>query len=300
MPSISDIQALLDKADARFEAAGKIAELRTLRAYRAALDGVKAKIAAAWETSDAPTLSELLRYKRLASIETQVMQEIRALTNITVNLTARNNRRMFEASYRATGEAFRIGAAVDVAFDKVPKSAIAWVIEDNRWMDALKLNNARLLTDVEREFETVLRTNARAEVVKGLAQGDSYKTVTKAITERFNIAATRAKMITFTEMHKSHSKGRVEGMRAGAEAAERLGFKTLKVWKHNAVGVPRPEHVAAGQDGAPNHAVPVDQPFNVGGELLEAPGLGADPANNINCHCSAQFELVELEDSKKT
>jgi uncharacterized protein with gpF-like domain len=116
--------------------------------------------------------------------------------------------------------------------------------------------------------------------------------VAKNIEERFNVAATRARTIAFTEMHKSQSKGRVEGILKGGKAAEGLGMKALKVWRHNDVAVePRPNHVA--YDGT---AVAIDKPFHVGGEDLEGPGLGADPANNINCSCTAQFEIQGLEE----
>ena len=110
--------------------------------------------------------------------------------------------------------------------------------------------------------------------------------ITTALQERFGIAATRAKTITFTEMHKSFNRGRVEGILRGAEAGDKLGIKTMKVWYHHDVGVPREDHWE--YDGT---AVEPDEMFNVGGEELEAPGLGSDPANNINCHCTAQLEL---------
>jgi hypothetical protein len=144
------------------------------------------------------------------------------------------------------------------------------------------------------ELENTLRTNARQEVVAGLAEGKPYSAVAKAITERFNIAASRAKTIAFTEMHKAQSKGRLEGITRAEESAGRLGIKTKKLWKHNDVGIPRLLHLA--KDGVPAK----DGVWNINGVIMSAPGVvvGGDSSKIageiIHCHCSAQFMVQGL------
>jgi uncharacterized protein with gpF-like domain len=61
---------------------------------------------------------------------------------------------------------------------------------------------------------------------------------------------------------------------------------TNKVWLTTQDGETRDDHSFA--DG---QRVPVQEPFNVGGELLDAPALGSDPANNVNCRCTMLEEI---------
>jgi hypothetical protein len=290
-----EIQRLLNKAEAEFEKAAKVTERRLLQAYRQALDSIKAKIAAVYEGNPTPTLTEMRKFNRLTKIEDQIVEEIRKLTQVSANVTAKSIKDTFLQSYTDTGEAFVLGTGLDISISALPKAAIEYAVSDNLWLDSLKQTNAKLITDAKREFETVLRTNARQEVVQGLAQGDAYGTVAKAITERFNVAATRATTISFTEMHKAQSKGRVEGILKGADAADELGFKTAKVWRHNMVGEPRPGHLAA--DG---QKVAVDAPFKIAGAKggtveMEAPGLSGLPEEDIACHCSSEFFVEGLD-----
>ena len=95
-------------------------------------------------------------------------------------------------------------------------------------------------------------------------------------------------------MHKSHSHGRVQGLDEAKIAAEGLGLKSHKVWRHNAVGIPRENHLAA--DGQLDNN---DGMFKVGGELLPGPGLGTDPKNNINCHCAAEYYIEGIDQLPK-
>lgn len=288
-----EIRRLLTKADDALDAESAKVERRLLIAYRKALDEVQRQIARLYESTTTPTLTEMRKFNRLSSIEDQIVVILRDLTRLAVNATHASIRASFMKSYEDTVGSLELGAGINLQFDRVPQAAIEYAMSDDVWIDKLKGHNGNLLSDIRREVEFTLRQNAREEVASGLAQGKPYSTVAKAIKERFDVAATRARTITFTEMHKSHSRGRLEGIKRAEGAAERLGIKVYRVWKHNPVGDPRPSHLAAngkraGEDGL----------FRVGGEALEAPGLGRDPANNINCHCNAQVEVEVSEDMK--
>lgn len=59
----------------------------------------------------------------------------------------------------------------------------------------------------------------------------------------------------------------------------------------------RPAHIDADSE-----QVPVDAPFQVGGEFLMYPGdtsLGATPGNVINCRCSAVTDVVSVATSRQ-
>jgi hypothetical protein len=233
------------------------------------------------------------KFNRLSSIEEQVVRIIRELTKVTVNTTHASIRDSFLRSYGDTGSALEMGAGINLQFSRLPQSAIANAVSDDLWLNALKRHNGLLLSDVKWEMEKTLRENARYEVAEGLAEGKPYSAVAKAIKERFDVTATRAKTISFTEMHRAHSAGRLEGIDRAGKAAEKLGLKVVKVWRHNHIGVPRPSHLAA--DG---QMVGTDEMFNIGGVLMSAPGIGGGPEDVINCHCSAQVEILGLDELK--
>ncbi len=290
------INDLLKEADLNFDKFYSAQELKLLRFYRLASDRVKQKIALIFEDyGNKPTITELYKYNRLQGIEKQLTEEIRNLTRISANVISGATKESYINSYYSTGFALEVGSGVQLGFTMLPKSSIEYAVSDNLWLDALKNDSSDLLTKTKRAFEEVLRANAREEVVSGLAEGKPYSKVAKVIEERFNIAATRSKMITFTEMHKSHSRGRVEGLDTATSAADELGLKSFKVWKHNnAAKTPRPDHI-----GADNQPSDKNGMFHVGGEELAGPGLGTDPKNNIYCHCTAEFHIEGIDEMPK-
>ena len=73
---------------------------------------------------------------------------------------------------------------------------------------------------------------------------------------------------------------------ATLESAKQSEVITNKIWLTTQDSGTRDEHSTA--DG---QRVPVKEAFNVGGESLDAPGLGSDPANNVNCRCTILEEI---------
>jgi hypothetical protein len=289
-PVNGEIRRLLTKADDALDTKSANVEGRLLTAYRKALDEVQSQIARLYKDSPNPTLADLRKGRRLVEIETRIADVIRDVTKQAVNMTHQSIREAFTSSVEATGEALTVGAGINLSFDHSVESALRQYVADASWIPDVKRWNGKLLTETEQAIERVLRENARFEIASGVIQGKPYSTIAKAIEERFNVAATRAKTITFTEMHKAHSAGRIDGIKRGAEAAAKIGVQVKKVWKHNHIGVPRPSHLRAD-----NQAVDPGEKFNIGGVMMEAPGIGGGPEDVINCHCSAQLEVIGLE-----
>lgn len=255
--------------------------------YQKVFEEIKTEIAKIYEKfGDKPTITQLRKYNRLINFEKQIAdkikeldKELRKYINTTIKETIIN-------ANEATGEIFNESFTVDFFKLGINKKQLEIYLSDNLWYDSIQKNNVDLWTSVKREFETVLRANAREEIIAGIMEGKSYRDVIKSIQERFDVSYNRAKTITFTEMHKAHIIGRNEGIKEAQEILKEAGMKGYKVWKHNTIGQPRPEHLEADGQKADEEGF-----FYVGGERLEAPGLGTDPANNINCHCSVEFEV---------
>lgn len=287
------IAKLFNKNDFKLEQLLSKLELDLFRIYKRSLDEVQKIILGIFEKyGDNPDITQLRKYGRLTTIEKQLVDEIKSLTNISANLIGSHIKEIYPDAYYQTAFILETGTGINFGFTLLPKEAIKFAIEDNLWLDSLKDANAKLLSDVKREFETLLRTNARAEIVAGLSQGKPYAQIAKGIKERFNVSASRAKTITRTEMHKAYSFGRNEGITRAQEAGKRIGITVLKVWQHNPVAKePRQDHIRMGNPEYKNH-VAKDGVFTLpSGVQGEAPGLTGDPSEDISCSCNAESVL---------
>jgi hypothetical protein len=279
------MEKMFVRADKAAAAASGGAESELIKAYRYALNDIRKRMLTLFDD----TKSSKNMMKRLEKISRQVDTEIARLNKKAGSFLTESILRSYNASLATTGEAITRTINTGIDLIKINTDSIAYEVSDKMWLDLLKKHNGKLLSESKMIFETALRQNARQDVVAGLVQGVPYSTVAKKITARFNVAATRAKTIATTEMHKAHNAGRMAGIKQAEKSAARVGIKTQRVWRHNPTKTDyRPEHVAA--DGQ----VAVNGRFFVGGEYLEAPGIGGSAENVINCHCSAIFKVVGL------
>lgn len=281
------LQSDLNKSDNAFERLYRESRARVFKQYKRSLERITKRFRALFDRYDNPSRININRSDVL-KLQRQFTEEIASLNSKIIKEIEKDKLLSTSTTYLTTKRAFD---ALDVGFNipEFTKAAETFVLQDNLWLDSVRNNNANLLLNTKRELDLLLAENARFDIIEGLREGKPYREVRKSLMENFGIATRRADTITFTEMHKGHSYGRNLSITKAQESGQRLGLTVTKIWKHNGVGKPRPDHVAA--DGQP--ADPETNLFNVGGELLEAPGLGTDPANNINCHCSAQAEITQ-------
>lgn len=266
------------------------AEQKLLASYTTALEDIKKQIADVYEKfGDNPSITQLRKFNRLGTIEKKLANRLNELNKEVRNITAKEIKTGVYYGYEATVNGINQTFGFNFTDTALDEKAADLFLKDNLWTDAMNNSTAELWSQTKRDFETVLRANAREEVLSGLAQGKSYSQVAKDIQARFDVGVNRAKKIAFTEMHKGHMYGRNAALETSINAGDELGIETVKVWRHNGAGKePRENHIAA--DG---QMADKDGFFFVGGEKLKAPGLGTDPANNIYCHCSAELELKE-------
>lgn len=128
------------------------------------------------------------------------------------------------------------------------------------------------LKDVPADVWAKVRDNLQA----GIDAGETMAQLTSRVKASFNeLSRGRAERIAQTETSAAYAAGRQEAM-------TRYGVK-YKRWVTSGNANVRASHRAAN-----GQTVAVDEPFNVGGELLMHPGDSAgSPGNVINCHCVA-------------
>lgn len=288
------IRDLLGKADDLFDKGYAKAELNVLRGYKKALNDIKLELSDMFEKYNGnPTITELRKFKRLDALEAKITKIIGNMQRVEINQIQFGIKDSMISSFDRTGFAISTGTGLDIAFGEIPKDSMDYILRYNRWDNRVKDWNAKLLTDILTENEQMLRANASLEVAGGLAQGKSYAAVTKAIKNRFDVTAGRAKAIAYDQMHAGHMAGRVEGINQATDAAKRLGVETEKIWRHNpGAKVPRPDHVQ--MDGTPADENGIfTLPSGVQGE---APGLMNDVGENVFCGCSALFQVKGLDE----
>ena len=128
------------------------------------------------------------------------------------------------------------------------------------WADRVNLETAQLLM---------------AELADGRAGGESIRQIQNRIEKVFKFNdIVRSERIARTETLAAANKGHLE-------AYKQSGVVEEKMWLTAIDERTRDAHAAAHRQ-----VVALQAPFFVGGEELEAPGIGGSPGNTINCRCA--------------
>ena len=132
------------------------------------------------------------------------------------------------------------------------------------------------LTKIERMME------------KAMKEGWTVEELTQNLFERLDgLALSRSRTIANTEMAKVENWGQLEGYKQ-SELVE------LKGWLSAFLPTTRDTHAEADAYYS-EHPIPLGDPFEVGGELLQYPGDPAgSPGNVIECKCATYPEVKEL------
>jgi hypothetical protein len=121
----------------------------------------------------------------------------------------------------------------------------------------------------------------------GLNEGLGTEEIARNIRRVSQLTPYRAATIARTETHAAATFGSIESVR---EAEEELGVRMMKVWLPTLDARTRDAHAA--MSGHP--PIPLDEKFNVGGELMDRPGDPSASAENvIGCRCALAYEEAE-------
>lgn len=125
-----------------------------------------------------------------------------------------------------------------------------------------------------------LKKSIKAELSRGIANGSSWLDIAAHIANGmnspFNKALKRSSLIARTEGHRIQNQAALDCQ----HKAKDKGADVLKQWDSTLDKRTRKAHVEA--DGK---IVELDEYFSVGGEEMEAPGVGGTAKNVCNCRC---------------
>ncbi len=258
--------------------------------YKKALDDINGNIASLMGRTDTENLQSIvyqLNYQK--ALKTQIngildTLEAEQFTTISSYLT-----KCYENGY--------VGVMYDLHKQGIP---IITPINQNQVVKALT-NESKLSKNLYNklgEDVSLLKKRVQNNVSRGFAQGSSYADIARNIASgmigdysRYNGGAIAfANRIARTEGHRVQNQAAMDAQ----HAAKEKGADIVKQWDSTLDSRTRPEHAEA--DGQIRE---IDEPFNVGGEDLEAPGIGGSAWNVINCRCAvlqrAKWALDEEE-----
>lgn len=138
------------------------------------------------------------------------------------------------------------------------------------WIRREAVRKAQLISDTDRDDIADI-------IAKGMEEGQGTREIASGIRKMTAMTPFRAALIARTETHAAATFGSITSAR---EAEEEIGIVLLKQWLPTSDTRTRPEHLAmAGKPG-----IPLNEKFNVGGELMDRPGdPGASAGNLVNC-----------------
>lgn len=125
-----------------------------------------------------------------------------------------------------------------------------------------------------------LKKSIRAELSRGIASGSTWNEmavhIAKGMNSPFRKAYNNAIRIARTEGHRIQNEATLNGQ----HEAKKKGADIVKQWDATLDGRTRDEHREC--DGQIRE---IDEPFDVGGEKMQAPGVGGSARNVCNCRC---------------
>lgn len=136
--------------------------------------------------------------------------------------------------------------------------------------DAIAIDNIKYASDLRREIGS--------KIIQSIMRGDNTLQFMKELKKTAELRLYDIVRIARTETTRFENVGRLDAY----SSLENKGFQVYKEWVAVGDNKTRPAH-----KNANGQQVPLDKPFNVGGEKLMYPGDPNGTAGNvINCRCT--------------
>ncbi len=248
----------------------KLAQWRTLIAKRREIvRGFEAKVNRALFEARAETLKKIAAHYRPQK-SVQATQRAGAAADFIFDLVKfqegffASMRKQSGNALNTAGEQLMREIGRDDAFSFPPEAVLEYARRrENKLSGATETIHGRIKQELE----------------EGITNGDTTEELAKRIRDAFNgISKERSRTIALTETSAAYGEGRDEAMREAGVPK--------KAWLTSGNDNVRPTHLEAGREYSEENAIPIDEPFIVGGEALMYPGDDSgSPEEVINCHC---------------
>ncbi len=161
--------------------------------------------------------------------------------------------------------------------------AMQWAFDFNMDDDRVKTIINNRAETVQKLMDQTTYVKVSSKVNQGIINGDSIDVVAENIKTTGLFDIKRARMIARTETVSSLNAGHIE-------ASNQSGVVKGKRWLTALDGNERESHArASGQERKLNELFDLDM------EQVMAPGMGAEPSENLNCRCT----MIEILDTDR-
>lgn len=242
------------------------------QAYRQASKDCEDAIAALNARTDMQNLQSIIYQKQYQeALKNQIDGILKQLQTNEFSSIAEYLTTCYENGY--------IGAMYDLQGQGIP---ITVPIDQTKVVKAVETDSQISTTMYKKLGEDVkqLKKDITSELSRGTASGKSWleiaNNIANGMNSPFNKARNNSIRIARTEGHRIQQASQLDA----CKEAKDNGADVVKQWDATLDSRTRPEHAAA--DGQIRE---LDDYFNVGGEKMEAPGIGGSARNVCNCRC---------------
>lgn len=231
-----------------------------------------------YETDGILTYVEMIKYDRLKKFEKELIELINNKDKEIRDEIMNHLADQYKESYYRTAHVIEMAAKVKLAYSAVKREVLYEAI--NIDFTGLTLNE-RL---EKRRYELII--GMRETIVRGLHQGQSYRSMANLIKNQLEGDLFKARRIVRTEAHRIREKASLESVLHAHEQ----GVIMKKTW--NSV---QDERVRANHNRLDGVTIPADEKFKLGKYEAEAPGQFGYPEMDINCRCFLTYEIEAIE-----
>jgi len=265
----------------------KDAEKEIVSNYRIALKDIRNRIALLHEkyaVEGILTYAEMAKYNRYDELIKSIEKNLKDITGKNAKLVKGLAAEVYQESYYRTAYFFESGVQAKLGYGlinpEVIKAAVQNPISGLTLNETLAKNRANIIIKIKQE------------ITQGLIKGEPYSKMARRFKDALGNDTYKALKVAQTEAHRCQSEGTLE---SGYHAAER-GVEMWKVWDATLDGVTRDSHQALDQQ-----KVEVDEDFEspLTGAAGPGPGMMGSAEEDINCRCSARFEIKGYAPSKR-
>ena len=252
-----------------------------LSVYKESLENLKGLLSEFFEKYEKDGrlhYEDMAKYDRKKKMEKEFRKELRKLNRRASQRIKTTLSNTFEESYYRTGWAVENASkarVIPIMKDEYIESALENEISGLDWATRMSRNREEIVIQI------------KENITQGLQQGETYSQMTERLTDRLNVAASKAERIVRTEGHRVQEEGKTRCL----DGANERGIKMKKTWVTSADERVRDKHME--MEG---QTVDYEEEFEApDGSTGRYPGALQNPSHDINCRCIYVVEIVRVD-----
>ena len=253
--------------------------------YKITVANIKSQLAEVFEKysiDGALTRQAMNKYGRLIKLEKEIAEAMHKLTGETIKLTKSSIVNIMNSEYYSAGAIVQNGYDLALNLPLLSTDILNANIQNSmsliKWDASEKIWSDKYIFDI------------RNHINSGINQGWGYSQIANNITHSGILTRNRIARIVRTETHRAQSIARNISMEDSKAAANRLGIAMEKFWISDLLPTTRDAHSELDGKVADEHGV-----FHVQGMTTEYPGGFGIAGQDINCHCTIEQRIPELD-----